>query len=116
MGPETTDVDVGLGHSGVGEKEPKTEDGLGKDVKNGVGDNLSIDGEDAGSVSNTPDDGVSSPEDESVTSDGSEERADLATLVHSLSTAVNGEVPDDDEVSNASNGVPSDISLIFLKL
>jgi hypothetical protein len=47
--------DVGLGHLRVGEEEPDAENGLGKDIKNGVGDDLTIDGQFTGSVSNTPD-------------------------------------------------------------
>jgi hypothetical protein len=39
----------------VGEQEPGTEDGLGKDVQNGVGDNLLVDVEVAAAVGDTPD-------------------------------------------------------------
>ena len=39
----------------VGEEEPEAEDGLGKDIKDGVADDLSVDIDVAGSVGNTPD-------------------------------------------------------------
>ena len=39
----------------VGEEQPEAEDGLGKNVKDGVGNNLSIDARNARSISNTPD-------------------------------------------------------------
>ena len=43
----------------MGEEEPEAEDGLGKNVENSIGDNLSVDVNVAGSVSNTPDTGKS---------------------------------------------------------
>lgn len=39
----------------MGEEEPGTEDGLGEDVKDGVGDDLLVNGGGAGAVSDTPD-------------------------------------------------------------
>ena len=39
----------------MGEEEPETKDGLGKDVKNSIGDDLSVDINVAGSISDTPD-------------------------------------------------------------
>jgi hypothetical protein len=39
----------------VTEKEPETEDGLGKNVKDGIGDDLSIDGGGTGTISEAPD-------------------------------------------------------------
>jgi hypothetical protein len=41
----------------VGNKEPGTKDSLGKDVEDGVGDDLSIDASLASTVGNTPDTG-----------------------------------------------------------
>lgn len=55
MSPETAKVDVGLGHVHVGEKEPQTEDGLGKHVENGIRDDLGVDRSPTGTVGNTPD-------------------------------------------------------------
>lgn len=55
MGPETTEVNVGLGHALVAEKKPHAEDGLGKDVEDSVGNDLSVDGGLAGSIGDTPD-------------------------------------------------------------
>jgi len=39
----------------VCDQEPGTEDGLGEDVQNSVGDDLAVDREVAGAISNTPD-------------------------------------------------------------
>lgn len=50
---------------------------------------------------------VDGPDDKSESGNGAEKLADLAALGHSLAAAVNSEVPDNDEVGNASNGVPA---------
>lgn len=39
----------------MGEEEPETEDGLGKDVEDSVGDDFAVDVDVAGSVGDTPD-------------------------------------------------------------
>lgn len=39
----------------MGEEEPEAEDGLGEDIENGVGNDLSININLAGAVGNTPD-------------------------------------------------------------
>ena len=49
------DVNLRAGHAVVGEEEPETEDGLGEDVKNSVGNDLSVEANKAATVSNTPD-------------------------------------------------------------
>lgn len=54
VGPEATEIDVGLGDVGVGDQEPETEDGLGENVKNSVGNDLSINGELARAIGDTP--------------------------------------------------------------
>lgn len=50
---------------------------------------------------------VDGPDDESEATDGSEEVADLATLGSSSRATVDDEHPDDNEVGDASNGVPA---------
>ena len=61
MSPEAAKVDVGLWHADVGEQEPGSEDRLGKDVQDSIGDDLLVDAHVAGAVGDTPDavDGVS---------------------------------------------------------
>jgi len=123
--PEAVDLNVGLRDALVGEEEPCTEDGLGEDVKDGVSDDLLVNGGVAGAISDTPDTGkgvsgglhaflpkanlhgVDGPDDKSEATNGSEEVANLATLGGGSVAAVEGELPDDDEVGNASNGVPA---------
>lgn len=56
IGPESTaEINVGLWEAGVGEEEPDAEYWLGEDVENSVGDDLTINGDGAGAVGNTPD-------------------------------------------------------------
>ena len=55
LAPETTDLNVGLGDALVGEEKPGTEDGLGKDVKDGIGNDLLVNVHVAGAISDTPD-------------------------------------------------------------
>ena len=43
------------GHVIMGEEKPETEDGLGEDVKDGVGDDFAVDIDVTGSISDTPD-------------------------------------------------------------
>lgn len=125
LAPEAAELNVGLGDAGVGEEEPGTEDGLGEDVKDGVGDDLLVNIHVAGAVGNTPDTkgplaveracafalfnlhGVDSPDDEGEATNGSEEVANLATLGLSSVAAVEDELPDDNEVGNAGNRVPA---------
>ena len=45
-------------HGIVCEEKPEAEDWLGQDVKNGVGDDLGINVDVAGSIGNTPDTGI----------------------------------------------------------
>jgi hypothetical protein len=54
VGPEAVELNVALGHLGVGDQEPCTEDTLGKDVKDSVGDDLAVNTNDAGTISQTP--------------------------------------------------------------
>ena len=46
------------GHGVVCEEQPEAEDWLGQDVKNGVGDDLGIHLDVAGSIGNTPNTGI----------------------------------------------------------
>lgn len=51
--------------------------------------------------------GVDGPEDEGEAGNGGEELANLAALAKGSGAAVDGELPDNDEVGNAGNGVPA---------
>lgn len=124
VGPEATKLNLSLRHALVSEEQPGTEDGLGEKVEDGVGNDLLVDRHLAGAIGNTPNTvlllamvqagerkhdlhRVDGPDDKSETGNGSEELANLATLGHGVSAAVNGEHPDDDEVGDAGNGVPA---------
>ena len=54
VGPEAAKIDVGLGDFGMGDQKPDTEDGLGEDVKNSVGNDLSVNGQLARAISDAP--------------------------------------------------------------
>lgn len=54
VGPEALDGSR-VGHGVMGEEKPKTEDGLGEDVEDSVGDDFAVDVDVAGSISDTPD-------------------------------------------------------------
>jgi hypothetical protein len=123
VGPEATEVNIGLTELSVGDDQPGTEDRLGKNIEDGVGDDLAIDTNTAGTVSEAPDAAyvsscsslvvrenlhrVGGPKDEGVGSDGKEERGDVLSLSLDCSAAVDTKVPDDNEVGEAGNGVPS---------
>lgn len=55
VSPEAAKFNVGLWDVGVGQEKPDTEDGLSQNVKNGVGNDLSVNGKVSGAVGNTPD-------------------------------------------------------------
>lgn len=89
----------------VSEQEPETKDWLGQDVKNGIGDDLSINTPLACSISNTPNDWVESPENESEATNGSEETSSLVVLGGNSTTTWNGKLVDDDEEGSARHGI-----------
>ena len=55
VGPESADGGGSVRHGIVGEEEPEAEDGLGKDIKDGVGDDLTVDLQHTGTIGNAPD-------------------------------------------------------------
>ena len=55
VGPEAVELSIALTHVGVDNEEPGTEDSLGQNVENGVGNDLSVNADLAGTVGNTPD-------------------------------------------------------------
>ena len=55
VGPEATKVDISLAELGVSDDQPGTEDGLSKNIKDGIGNDLAIDTNLAGTVSEAPD-------------------------------------------------------------
>jgi hypothetical protein len=55
ISPEAVQLNIALREVGVGNEEPGTKDTLGKDVKDGIGNNLAINANPAGTVCKTPD-------------------------------------------------------------
>ena len=107
----------------MGEEEPESENGLGKNIEHSVSDDLGVNIDIAGSISDTPDamtcqcfvgqrrhsnlHRVDGPEDQGESGNGAEESSSLLVLVLNNTTTIEGKLVDDDQVGNASHGVPS---------
>jgi len=107
VGPEATNVNVGLWDGSVHVEQPGTEDSLGQNITDSVGDDLGVNRGVAGTIGDTPNDWVGSPDDEGEGTDHAEEVADLWTLGVGGLAATNDELPDNDEVGDAGNSVPA---------
>jgi len=88
-------------------QQPEAKDRLGQNIKNSISDDLSINRPLAGTVTNTPDNWVKSPEDESETSKGCEELSCSIVLGGHRLTARHNQLVDDDEVSCTSHSIVS---------
>ena len=55
VGPEAAEVDISLTKLSMSDDQPGTEDGLSKNIKDSVGNDLAIDTNLAGTVSEAPD-------------------------------------------------------------
>jgi hypothetical protein len=55
VGPEAAKVNISLTELSVGDDQPGTEDGLSKNIENGVGDDLAVNTDTAGAISEAPD-------------------------------------------------------------
>ena len=55
VGPETTQLNIALAQVGMGKEEPGTEDTLGKDIQNGISDDLAVNTNLARTIGETPD-------------------------------------------------------------
>lgn len=107
----------------MGEEQPEAKDRLGKNVKDGIGNNFSVDGRNAGSISNTPDADrfsnsssiscirnlhrINGPEDQGEACDGNEKCGGFLILALNNTTSIDGKLVDDDQVSKAAHGIPS---------
>lgn len=96
----------------MGEDEPETKDGLGQDIEDSVGDDLGIDAPLTGTITNTPDNGVQSPEKKSESTNGGEQLGGLVVLGGNSTTARDTQLPDNDEVGNTGHGVVSPLLAI----
>lgn len=74
----------------VSEQEPETEDWLGENIKDSIGDDFTVNRPLASAITNTPNDWVKSPQDQGEASNGSEELRGLSILGHDCTTAWNG--------------------------
>lgn len=105
--PESLKSWLGAGHSVVGKDEPSTKDWLGKNIEDGIAKDFSVESDKSTTISNTPNDWVDGPEDESEGSKRGEESLGLVVLGSSSISAVVHNLVDDDEVSDAGPNVPA---------
>lgn len=89
------------------EEEPEAKNGLGKDVKNGISQDLSINRPLAGTISNTPDNWVQGPEDEGEATEGCKELSSGIVLGSDGAATRDGKDVDDDEIGNAAHSIVS---------
>jgi len=115
--PPSSHIDVCLGELPVCHEQPEAKDGLGEDIEDGVCDNLGINTRATGTIGNTPDDGINGPENQGESSQGSKELLDAVALGHGRPTSMQGNVPDDKDVGNARNSIPSPLlhGVLFAK-
>ncbi len=97
----------------VGQQEPEAENGLGQDIEDGIGDDLSVDRPLASTISNTPDNWIQSPEDEGEAANGSEEGGGGIALAGDGTASTDSEDVDDEEVCGAGDGVPSPLAVLL---
>lgn len=117
----------------MSEEEPEAEDGLGEDVEDGIGNDLRINADVAGSIGDTPNaiscvrawspnlfrtgakniHWVDGPKDESEPGNGAEERGGLGVLALDHTAAVERELVHDDQVGNASHAVPAPLGCLL---
>jgi len=107
LAPEAVNGHGGGWHSIVGEEQPETEHWLGEHIEDSVADDFTVDVDSARAISKTPDDRVDGPEKEGESGDGSEEGGSLGVLLGNNSAAIEGELVDNDKVSDAGHGVVS---------
>lgn len=111
MAPETLNR---LRRSSMSKQEPETKDGLSKNIKNSISNDLRINTPLASTITDTPDNGVESPEDQSEATDGSKELGGSVVLGQRSTTTRDDELVDDDEVCDASNSIVSPLLAIIL--
>lgn len=123
MGPEAAELNVGLRNARVLHQEPGTENSLSEDIKNGVGNDLAVDGQAAGAIPKAPNTarksaigrvsrevedvhGIGCPKDNGVAGQHQVEVGNtFRVLSLGLVAAIHKEVPDDHQIGNAGNRV-----------
>ena len=55
VGPESSQINIGLWDPGVGEEQPNTKDGFGQEVEHGIGDDFGVDRNLASTLGECPD-------------------------------------------------------------
>jgi len=89
----------------VSEQEPEAKDWLGKDVQDGISNDLSINRPPTGTISNTPDDWVQGPDDEGEATNGSEQLGGTTVLGLDRTTTWHDELVDDDQEGGTGHGI-----------
>ncbi len=114
----------------MGEEKPESENGLGENIEDSISDNLGVNVNVAGSISDTPDamtsqcvsqarsrhanlHWVDGPEHQGESGDGAEESSSLLVLVLNHTTAIEGKLVNNDQIGNTSHGIPSPFGTLF---
>lgn len=84
----------------VCEQEPETEDRLGKNVQDSIGNDLRIDSENTSFISKSPNDWVKSPDNDGEATNRSEELCGSITLAHGCTTTRDDELVEDEKICN----------------
>lgn len=97
----------GAGVVSVSAEQPGTEDWLGQDVENSVGNDLSVNRPETSSITNSPDNWVQGPDDQGESSNSGEGLCGLAISGGNSTTTWNGQLVDDDQEGEARECVVS---------
>lgn len=96
----------------VCKQEPEAKDRLGKNIEDGISHDLGIHAPLAGTISNTPDNWIESPEDEGEGTNGGKEVSGGAVLARRSTASWNDELVHNDEVSSAGHGIVSPLGTL----
>lgn len=127
MSPISPEFNISLRDTAVGNKEPKTEYWLGKNVENGIENDLRVDAYLSGTICNAPNTmipvknctrlmdsglqenlhGINRPKDQGERRKRAKELANTRAPGTGETTAVDSDVPDDKQIGNAADSVPT---------
>lgn len=93
-------------------EKPKAKDRLGEDIKNSISNDLRIYRPLASTLTDGPDNRVQSPENQGEATDAGEKLAGAAVLPDDCATTGDDQLPEDDEVCEAGDGVPAPLLAI----
>lgn len=106
LSPEAFNRDRVRGSS-VREKKPEAKDRFGKHIKNGIGNDLAINRQQAAAFTQSPDDRIQCPNNQCEAANCSKEFGCSRILGSSGTTTTHGKDPDEDKIGNDRHGIIS---------